>query len=209
MSQCHECENEAVAQGYKQVGPRRSAGEWVPMCARCIGAGMCRKVKALTAAEEQHAAATRMARQSNRSLLDSAVLPGGETWGVKAAPTLGFSSDGEAAMAGKAKRTNAPSDVGAGWGVPTPIVRNDDPWTSHEAARRIEPKRGTRKAAVLGVLQKAQGLWVRGSDLCEPYVGGSEGLRRCRELRQEGWPIERKPDPHSATSWLYRLPGEA
>lgn len=87
-----------------------------------------------------------------------------------------------------------------------PIVRATDPWTSHVAADRIEPSRGTRKAAVLAVLQAA-GDWVDGSLLTLPNVGGSEGLRRLRELRDaDGWPIERRPHPESATAWQYRLP---
>lgn len=90
--------------------------------------------------------------------------------------------------------------------VTDPIVRTDDPWTSHVAAERIEPKRGTRKALVLAVLQAAAGEWVDGAALTRPEVGGSEGLRRLRELRTaHGWPIERRPNPASATAWQYRL----
>lgn len=87
-----------------------------------------------------------------------------------------------------------------------PIVRTNDPWTSHVAAQRIQPKRGTRKAMVLAYLLARPGEWVRGAELANQEVGGSEGLRRARELRTtHGYNVERKPDPESQTSWLYRL----
>ncbi len=91
---------------------------------------------------------------------------------------------------------------------PTPIGRNSDPWTSKLAAERIEPKRETRKAKVLALLRAANGDWVDGHDIASPGVGGSEGLRRLRELRADnGWPIERRPHPQHDTSWQYRLTG--
>lgn len=87
-----------------------------------------------------------------------------------------------------------------------PIARNVDPWSAKLAAARIEPTRGTRKAAVLALLRGAHGEWVDGSDIATANVGGSEGLRRLRELREaDGWPIERRPHPTRATSWQYRL----
>lgn len=89
---------------------------------------------------------------------------------------------------------------------PAPVARNDDPWTSHVAAERIEPKRETRRWKVLMRLREARGCWVPGSDIAAPDVGGSEGLRRLRELRVGGWPIERRPAPSSSTAWEYRLP---
>lgn len=87
-----------------------------------------------------------------------------------------------------------------------PIARSDDPWSAKLAAARVEPSRGTRKAAVLALLRSANGSWVDGSDIATADVGGSEGLRRLRELREaDGWPIERRPHPTRATSWQYRL----
>jgi hypothetical protein len=49
---------------------------------------------------------------------------------------------------------------------------------------------------------------VAGHFFTAPDVGGSEGLRRLRELRQMGWAVERKPKPGSHTGWLYRLTNE-
>ena len=42
--------------------------------------------------------------------------------------------------------------------------------------------------------------WVDGHVLCDPLIGGSEGLRRLRELRADGFPIlmRRHPDPNRA-----------
>lgn len=85
-----------------------------------------------------------------------------------------------------------------------PIVRTNDPWSSKLAAQRIQPKRGTRKAAVLQLLAD-KGGWVDGHEITHHLVGGSEGLRRLRELRTEGHNIQRRPNPNSATSWQYRI----
>ena len=91
-----------------------------------------------------------------------------------------------------------------------PVVGNGDPWTSHVAAELIEPTRGTRKHAVLTLLREAQGGWVNGSEIATQEVGGSEGLRRLRELREaDGWVIERRPAPGMSTSWQYRLGADA
>jgi hypothetical protein len=70
----------------------------------------------------------------------------------------------------------------------SPLVRKSDPVTSHIGAGIIEPKRSTRKGQVLAVLRASD--WVSGHDLCTHECGGSEGLRRLRELRAEGWPVE-------------------
>jgi hypothetical protein len=40
--------------------------------------------------------------------------------------------------------------------------------------------------------------WVAGYRLLSPSVGGSEGLRRLRELRAEGYEIRKKRKPGSA-----------
>jgi hypothetical protein len=64
----------------------------------------------------------------------------------------------------------------------------------------------TRKAQVLEVLVNNRGRWVDGPDLANAEVGGSEGLKRLRELRQEGHVIERRkhPDP-TREIYQYRL----
>jgi hypothetical protein len=90
-------------------------------------------------------------------------------------------------------------------GTDAPIVGSDDPWESHVAAERIQPQRDTRKFHVLRALRRRHGEWLPGHVFTQPEVGGSEGLRRLRELRADGWPIERRPSPKSASSWEYRL----
>lgn len=86
-----------------------------------------------------------------------------------------------------------------------PIVRRTDLQLARDAAERIEPTRGTRKSAVLDLLRSTD-TWVDGSEIASPAVGGSEGLRRLRELREaDGWPIEHRAHPDSATAWQYRL----
>lgn len=48
--------------------------------------------------------------------------------------------------------------------------------------------------------------WVEGYALCHPAIGGSEGLRRLRELRELGWSIERRLHPvKGRTAQQYRL----
>lgn len=55
----------------------------------------------------------------------------------------------------------------------------------------------TRKELVLNYLQARKGQWVDGPQLANPEVGGSEGLRRFRELRAEGYPVEERRHPNS------------
>lgn len=86
-----------------------------------------------------------------------------------------------------------------------PLARNSDPETSHVAAALIEPTRKTKKGRVLAFLKERRGEWVLGYQLMAPDVGGSEGLRRERELRAAGWNIEREPVGSGRTTWRYRL----
>ena len=72
------------------------------------------------------------------------------------------------------------------------LARRTDPVTSREGAELIHPKRGTRRWQVLEYLLSRQGRWVPSYEMCTVSVGGSEGLRRLRELRTTGWPIETK-----------------
>ena len=60
----------------------------------------------------------------------------------------------------------------------------------------------TRKEKVLEVL--ADGEWHDGYALCHPGIGGSEGLRRLRELREDGHDIEMRRVPGRNTR-QYRL----
>ncbi len=66
----------------------------------------------------------------------------------------------------------------------------------------------TRKEAVLELLVQNINVWIEGPRIASPEVGGSEGLKRLRELREDGHKIETKrhPDPKRDV-WLYRLVG--
>jgi hypothetical protein len=72
------------------------------------------------------------------------------------------------------------------------LARRTDPVTSREGAELIDPKRDTRRWQVLVYLRARLGSWVPSHEMCTVEVGGSEGLRRLRELRTAGWPIETK-----------------
>src|SRR5665811_121867 len=65
----------------------------------------------------------------------------------------------------------------------------------------------TRKEQVLETLIAHRGEWVDGPELANEAVGGSEGLKRLRELRDDdGHLIEarRHPDPERSI-WQYRI----
>lgn len=62
-------------------------------------------------------------------------------------------------------------------------------------------------AALEDALLRGDG-WVDGYELCHPAIGGSEGLRRLRELRADGMPVEKrlKPGrPKGSTVYQYRI----
>lgn len=63
----------------------------------------------------------------------------------------------------------------------------------------------SRKKQVLKYLVDRANQWVNGPEVANERVGGSEGHRRARELRSEGYPIEirRHPDPRRDI-WQYR-----
>jgi hypothetical protein len=67
----------------------------------------------------------------------------------------------------------------------------------------------TRKELVLDVLRAAEGGWVNTTEIANAQVGGSEGMRRLRELRADGYTIERRghPDP-KVSQYQYRLVDE-
>lgn len=91
------------------------------------------------------------------------------------------------------------------------IARRADPVrhaphpNSVRAFERSEPRHGTREAEVLACLRRAKGAWVPGHMLCTAEVGGSEGLRRIRSLREKGWPIENQEPPNGEGTDEYRL----
>lgn len=53
----------------------------------------------------------------------------------------------------------------------------------------------TRRGRVLACLSRHKNEHVPGPLLCRPDIGGSEGLRRLRELRKEGHVIKKRPSP--------------
>jgi hypothetical protein len=60
------------------------------------------------------------------------------------------------------------------------------------------------KFTIDGKTVKTTGGWVPGYLLCHPSVGGSEGLRRLRELRSNGLTVEMKKIPQSS-AYQYRI----
>lgn len=64
----------------------------------------------------------------------------------------------------------------------------------------------TRQEQILQALTHAEGRWIDGSELATETVGGSEGLRRLRELVADGVAIEKRrhPDPRRDV-WQYRI----
>ena len=63
----------------------------------------------------------------------------------------------------------------------------------------------TRKQQVLDYLMDRKGQWVDGTQLATAEIGGSEGLRRLRELCME-YTIEQRMNPdRSKSGWQYRL----
>ena len=69
---------------------------------------------------------------------------------------------------------------------------------------RTRPGNDTAKARVLAFLVESEGQWVAGWQLVDPGVGGLNGTRRARELRQEGHIIDIEQDPARPREWLYR-----
>jgi hypothetical protein len=67
----------------------------------------------------------------------------------------------------------------------------------------------TRKDAVLELLMQNINVWIDGPRIASPEVGGSEGLKRLRELREEGHKIENRRHPNKDRDvWQYRLVGK-
>jgi len=89
--------------------------------------------------------------------------------------------------------------------VQTVDVSVETPKFTAPQAPAEEPDAETRRGRVLAVLQAADGGWVDGPELASPEVGGSEGLRRLRELRSAGWNIESRRHPDGWHRWQYRI----
>ena len=62
-----------------------------------------------------------------------------------------------------------------------------------------------RKREVYQALVNAKGDWVGGPALANVACGGSEGLRRLRELRELGYEIEKKKVDPKHNYYSYRL----
>lgn len=64
----------------------------------------------------------------------------------------------------------------------------------------------TRKDQILRYLTENSDEWVDGTELSNEKVGGSEGLRRLRDLRSEGHIIQQRKHPNPDRDvWQYRL----
>jgi hypothetical protein len=74
---------------------------------------------------------------------------------------------------------------------------------------RLLKMRGTRSARFGGQYHWVDNDltgWVDGPMICHPAIGGSEGLRRLRELRADGYMIEMRRHPdRKRTTRQYRL----
>lgn len=68
-----------------------------------------------------------------------------------------------------------------------------------------EPRLDSARGRVLHLMLDRQ--WHPAPAICDPAVGGSEGLRRLRELRSEGWWVEKRRATEGV--WEYRLRGIA
>lgn len=69
-----------------------------------------------------------------------------------------------------------------------------------EKPRIINDVRARKRIVVLTIL--SDGEWHSGVELSQESTGGTEGLRRLRELSEMGYDIERRPTTESA--WDYR-----
>lgn len=64
----------------------------------------------------------------------------------------------------------------------------------------------TRKEQVLTKLRERPGEWIDGAELATEEVGGSEGLKRLRELKAEGWLIQMRRKPaQGSDQFQYRI----
>lgn len=70
----------------------------------------------------------------------------------------------------------------------------------------LEQARSGRMDTRMGTIAVTQAGWVDGYLLCSPGIGGTEALRRVRELRALGHDIEMRPHPvHSRSARQYRI----
>jgi hypothetical protein len=76
--------------------------------------------------------------------------------------------------------------------------------------RAAGQRKKTRLGQVANLLVNNVGVWIDGHRLATVEIGGSEGLKRLRELRDDyGWHIENRPVPNSTDQYrLVELPDE-
>lgn len=89
-----------------------------------------------------------------------------------------------------------------------PVTRKEKVLKALTIAARTGCIQVTRDGAVGQIVDthQTEDGWVNGYLLCHPKIGGSEGLRRLRELRADGHEIEMRPHPvEGRTSRQYRL----
>jgi len=82
------------------------------------------------------------------------------------------------------------------------IERNTQPETKSMDAERLD----TARDRVLDFM--GDGQWHKAHEITDPGVGGSEGLRRLRELRADGYKVYKRK--HTEGTWEYSIetPGE-
>jgi len=82
------------------------------------------------------------------------------------------------------------------------VTRKDKVLRALQMARRS----GFVVVPTVGKIGDTPDGWVDGWVLCHPGIGGSEGLRRLRELRADGVTIDKRFDPRANhTGYQYRL----
>lgn len=65
-----------------------------------------------------------------------------------------------------------------------------------------------QRRRVLALLQQRQGQGATTTEISSPAVGGNEGPRRLRELRDEGWPILARQMANGLWRYWLQQPGE-
>ena len=86
---------------------------------------------------------------------------------------------------------------------PLPLTYSErDPANSVRAAREYASRHDRKISNVLVLLIDRSGEWVSKDEICK--VGGDQGDKRARELRQRNWPIEVR-QLRAEQSWHYRL----
>jgi len=87
-----------------------------------------------------------------------------------------------------------------------PLVIERDTTRRDRVLKALEYAAQHQQLRFQSIDEPARDGWVDGYLLCHPGIGGSEGLRRVRELRAADQPIEVRPHPvHGRTTRQYRI----